>query len=187
MTVLLPGVGECGDFFSDPRALLEMYWQAPDAVDVLLEDPRVVDALTPAALVIAGAGAVDRWTSPMRPDRQYFVAWLERRQSAASPRLEGARAARAAVTPAVTDRSARPRSDERDADQEQRNGVQDRVVEVAGRDDRKDCRPGDVPDYCRPPDSGRHQSTRQRCRTKELPLPRTAAAPKRRPGRVASG
>jgi hypothetical protein len=74
-----------------------MYWQPPDAEDVLLEDPRVVDALIPVATVIAAAVAVNWWTSPMCPDQQHCVAWLEPGQSRGQPpALEGAPAQLAA-------------------------------------------------------------------------------------------
>ena len=44
-----------------------------------------------------------------------------------------------------------PLVDERDADLEQRNGVQDRIGRLAGRDDRQNHRPGEGSSTTRPP------------------------------------
>jgi hypothetical protein len=68
------------------------YWQEPDADDLLLADPRVLDALRPIAKAIVGSAAPSWWTDPLDPDDQYFVSWLWKRKliRADPPLLTGA-------------------------------------------------------------------------------------------------
>ncbi|MET0695062.1 MAG: hypothetical protein ABWY56_14100 [Propionibacteriaceae bacterium] len=64
------------------------YWQEPDADELLLADPRIVDSLRPIARAVVGSPAAAWWTAGLDLDDQYFVSWLWRkRQSRADPPL----------------------------------------------------------------------------------------------------
>lgn len=64
------------------------YWQEPDADELLLADPRVVQALRPIARAVIGSPATAWWTDPLDPDDQFFVGWLwKKKQLRADPPL----------------------------------------------------------------------------------------------------
>ena len=57
-----------------------LHWQAPDADDVLLANPRIVDALRPIARSVFDSAVTSWWTDPLDPDDQFFVAGRGRRR-----------------------------------------------------------------------------------------------------------
>lgn len=64
------------------------YWQEPDADDVLLADPQVIQGLRPIASVLAASEATSWWGDPLRLDDQFFVSWLfQAKQTRADPPL----------------------------------------------------------------------------------------------------
>ena len=56
------------------------YWQAPDADDVLLANPRIVDALRPIARSVVDSAVTSWWTDPLDPDDQFFVSWSRKKK-----------------------------------------------------------------------------------------------------------
>lgn len=53
------------------------YWQAPDETDRLLADPSVQAALAPVAEAVASSAEAAWWSTPIDPERQGYVQWLD--------------------------------------------------------------------------------------------------------------
>lgn len=54
-----------------------MYWQAPDDLDQALANPEVAAALKPVAEALTTAPAARWWSSPVDPDRQVYIQFLQ--------------------------------------------------------------------------------------------------------------
>jgi hypothetical protein len=67
------------------------YWQEPDELDNLLEDPAIPTLLAPAAVAMNELDASSWWWSPIALDRQVHVQWTDE-QPLEPPTLSGAAA-----------------------------------------------------------------------------------------------
>jgi hypothetical protein len=64
------------------------YWQEPGADDLLLANPRIVDALRPIARLVVDSAVTSWWTDPLDLENQFFVSWLwKKKQTRADPPL----------------------------------------------------------------------------------------------------
>lgn len=65
------------------------YWQPPDEEDILLTDPRIVEALRPVADAVLGSPTWRWWTSQLDVHAQAYVQWTGE-YGVDPPRLTGA-------------------------------------------------------------------------------------------------